>query len=1140
MSVGTPAMTSPRHDEQGPQMPDITAQGAPRSLLTFLREGRAQAAPAVREPRAKLWTSRRLVALAIALLIPIIAIGGFAASAAQAADDDEMMKYSFYKAASATTSFFSAVQQPGSTDGFSQSWQSTLADPGSAGSLLGYADPNFSDVQGWINSKLSGSSDAIGYDALLMRDGEDASKTLAPKFQGMVDYAYFGAALNGMGLDSTGSGLGLPMVNWLSGGTILLLFVMGGAVDFLFNAIVSVLGMLNPFKLFYLGVSALSPTLADGMIGNGDDYVGPLDGLVEWIGGWYQALTSLAWGVMVPLFIAVLLFGLLLFKKMDRGGAVKKLFVRMLFIGLGLPLLGTMYTGMIDSMADASSEGNAGSARVVMSTYVDFEGWAENSRLAVPAGATIAWNASTSSPTGPALANVRNTALAINNQTLSLGLTAIVGNNSFDGTWAAKVMEGQKADTASPAATYTKVIEMLQRFQSGDKYTAATFENDVKGGVPQTDFFTKDDGAGVEEWFKNLNDPAQINKADPSTNPVISVSQGTGLRASGSQSDRKFTSNIRSCTYTGQNLIIGNEGAPRACNLSPLAMYNYLNTDFGPNSMTMYSSSNVASEATRAIHNSVSAVGTGTMSFLYWLNAVVLLGSFVLIGIGYAFSMLFASIKRSIQVVGAVPFASLGAIAAIAKVIVCSIALTLEVLVTIFLYKLVQEFLTSLPQIIEIPFAGFLNGGKSGENSGFVAFLVGGWGFAMVITVASIIGIIAFTVLAVRLRKSFVKAIEEAVTKLVEKFVDSQVGIPSPGALAPALAGGIASGAGAAAATKMMNKNGKGAVSATSGDPKQVRPEGVTTAGGVGQTATADQPMKGQLEITSGADGNGDPGPPESPRPAGGPQEINVSEEVNIGRDVQQNGLSSRSERGDAPRTPQVGDDALSSASHSMEDTAQGYKNAKNIRREAQEKGGQAAISAGETAARVFAGDARGAVEAGGRTVEHGGSAVASGEEAKAHKKDAGRSSLDKPDTRHQKNADRARTVSRAGGAAAQTASVAGASAGGGTPTSAPKGGGVAPKQTARPAAPPPRAPQGSSRPAGTQPTPSRSPQPPVRASQAPAPRAVAAPKAPKPATQPPRSSTGGASPTPSQGASKTVHAPRTTARPNRTPKASS
>jgi hypothetical protein len=66
---------------------------------------------------------------------------------------------------------------------------------------------------------------------------------------------------------------------------------------------------------------------------------------------------------------------------MDRGSAIKKLIIRVVFIGVGLPLLGSMYTGVLDKFDDSLLGQHAGPTRVVLSTYVDFEAWMMNDRL---------------------------------------------------------------------------------------------------------------------------------------------------------------------------------------------------------------------------------------------------------------------------------------------------------------------------------------------------------------------------------------------------------------------------------------------------------------------------------------------------------------------------------------------------------------------------------------------------------------------------------------------------------------------------------------------------------------------------------------------------------------------------------------
>jgi hypothetical protein len=1103
-----------RNDEQGHMMTETTStHEVPRSLMAFLREGRGGSArskaSAATGGKKQIWGPRRVIALLMIILIPLVGFLGAGAAQADGKDDD-VMKYSFYKIASSTTAFFSTVQDPSSETGFNPSWAPVIANAGAAGSLLGYADPDFSTVSGWLASKLSGSSDAIGYETLLVRDSTvDQGGYSGSKYQGMVDYAYFGAALKGMGLDGTSTGLSLGFMSMATGGVVMMLYILGGAVDFIFDSFVSLLSMLNPFKLFYAGVSAISPELANGMVGDGDPAVGALSGLVSWIGGWYQVLNSLSWTVLVPIFITVLLFSLFMFKKMDRGGAIKKIVIRLLFIGLGLPLLGSMYTGMIDSMADASSSGNAGSTRVVMSTYVDFENWAMNSRLAIPAGANIAWNAGSGQPSGAAQSDVRNTALAINNQTHGLGLTSIVSSGAYDATFAKQIMEGKTKDASTSANVYGTTVDMLARFMGNSQISAASFETRAKGDLTQSVYYSSHANGTVKDWFEKLQKDAKglnADDANPAANPLVAVPAGQGLQASGTGT-RKFSSSVSGCNYTGTS-IATYDGKPRPCNLSPLSMYNYLNTDFGSTSMTMYSSSNVASEATRSIHNSVNQVGTGTMSFLYWFNAVVLLGSFVLIGLGYAFSLLFSSIRRSFQIVTAVPFATLGALAAIAKVVVYTAALIFEVIITIFVYKLVQEFLTSLPQIIEMPFAAILNNGTSGPLAGFVTFLTSGWAFSLVVTLLSIIGVLIFTVLALRIRKVLVKAVEETVTKLVEKFMDTQVGMPGGGGAVPALAGGLAAGAGAAAANRMMsggmNKGPAGSLLPGTGGTGG--PEGVTTAGGTtdvgpGPTGGAD----GQLEITgggTGAIGNGDPGTTPDGSAPGGARGDSITEEVALGREIESSGLSKPGEI----QAPRVGDDAMSAGSDSVEKAAAGYKAADAKQLEVGKEGAQATGHAALAVGRGFAGDGVGAAESGGKAIQHGGAAAAAGHKAQQADSDAGRSSLDKSNQKHSQKAAQAQQVSKLGGTVAGVAGAAnGASSG--AVASAKGAAPVTGKSTAsatgtKPSAAPTVRP---AQPAKTVQAP-KAPTPTVQSPRSPqAPKQQQAPRAPKPPTQPQR-----------------------------------
>ena len=90
-------------------------------------------------------------------------------------------------------------------------------------------------------------------------------------------------------------------------------------------------------------------------------------------------------------------------------------------------------------------------------------------------------------------------------------------------------------------------------------------------------------------------------------NPVLAVE--SGLVATERNNEKTFSSVSEArCGRNGREISKPNSGEPRNCNLSPLAMSNYLNTDFGSTSMTLYSSGNVMSEATRSIHKSAPAI----------------------------------------------------------------------------------------------------------------------------------------------------------------------------------------------------------------------------------------------------------------------------------------------------------------------------------------------------------------------------------------------------------------------------------------------------------------------------------------------------------------------------------------------------
>ncbi|MDH2390107.1 hypothetical protein QCN29_15160 [Streptomyces sp. HNM0663] len=794
--------------------------------------------------------------LLAALFVPVLMMA--TSSPASADDEKERDNYSLYQLASNASSYFSEKNSPSNDKGMHENWKPVVGSPASGGSMLGYADPDFSlgNIVGWFFAEVSGSSQTVTYETLAAKDDKGNAK-----YSGMLDYAHFGAANADLGLDTMSSGIGGQIVSVIGGSVIWVLYALALAVGTLFYVVLQFLKLINPFLWFYQAVRAVNPTFADGMTG-GDTGGGALSGLQHWISGWYGLLVDISWQVLVPIFIGFLLIGLVMFKKMDRGSAIKKLIVRVVFIGVGLPLIGSMYTSVLDKFDDSVLGQHAGPTRVVLSTYVDFEAWMINDRLGIPDQATVSWNGDQAS--SDAMMSVRTSALAINKQSHGATFNGIgIGTKANDAESAWKdgtVSAGTGASDDFKAVFST--FGVIGKYIASNEIAASDFESGIKSSITQLDESSED----KKSWFVDKDSYGDVEEfgeeegPKPVDHPVIST-DGTGLTSSRPGKD----STIFTTTGTKSNCGFTVGKTPSSCNLSPLAAYNYLNTGFSPSSLNMYSSNNATSGFTRENHMAVSQVGTGPAKFMYWSNAATVLGSIVLLGFWYAIGMLAGSVKRIFGLVAAVPFATLGAMQAIAKVIVYSIALILEVLVTLFIYQFVSEFLISVPDIMAGPVSSFMSPGGLWGSAAFGGIIV------VILTLISSLLIVGVTFALLRVRKTVLQAMDEVVTKLVDKFLETNTAPkPDKGGLMPALAAGVGAGAGMAMGNKLAN----GFNSKTSGpaSPSTGKPAGKTAstnAGGTNGNATALTAGKQALALEGG--GEGGPGDPNSPALDGGP-----------------------------------------------------------------------------------------------------------------------------------------------------------------------------------------------------------------------------------------------------------------------------
>lgn len=965
----------------------------------------------------------RAMSFVAAVLIAVFGLTMIGGSAY--AGEDKAEKYDFYTLSSNVTAYFSDATKPGEGDGLSadEGWTTIAQNASEGGNLLGYGDDDVSSFSGWLVSKATGSSNTVGYDSLKVRDNDSSSANSA--YSGVLAYAQYGSLLNALGLDSTSTGLGLHFQNMAFGSIMALLYLLAGGIDTIFSAVIWLLETLNPFKFFFSAISASSTAMANGMTG-GQGVPVWMQSLDTWFSGWYQALVNLSWTVLVPLFLFVFIISSLMWKKGNALGGLKKLVIRVLFLGVGLPLIGSMYTASLGVMKDATAGAGMGATRVVISTFVDFENWAKKDRLAVPDNATLQWDSSKQAPTGASVNKLRQTTVAINKLANS-GAFSSVSDIDVSGLGSIST-EAAKADTTSSGGlkdfTYVAAMEMLLRYTTAQSYQASDFDTAIKGRISQQA------SSGQEQvkscattWFNVQADGS--TKADgkgcsvtkASDNPVLKVREGSGLQASGESGTITFTTS--GDKYAGDWVMLGENF--NGANLSALSMYNYLNTTFDKNSATTYSSSNAVSSATREYHNSVNLVGSAGVSWLYWVNGAVTLLCFIMLGLGYAFGMFTGAIKNSMHIITAVPFATLGSMAGIAKVVIYTFTMITEIIATMFIYRLVQEIILSIPSIFEGGLEHMFN-----SMGGFGVYLKNSGNVTLFTSLVSTVLLILLTWKMMHFRGAFVKGLNEAVTKIVDKFLDTNVAPPAGGGkLMPALAGGVGAGVGSAAANRLMSgRGGLGSGSGRGGASSGL----MAGSGGIQDGNGGVSGMGGGMLSINGTDG---PGPDEigpgtsggdPSAPGGGGGGLLLSDGsggVNVDNSTSNDNssalMTSESDRQLASEVdargglsepaqieagPQVdaaasskvannADDAMSETAGSIQSTMDAHNKADKARVDQATSGVKAVWHGGKAAAKAYSGDVAGAAQDGQKALGDVQSAQTKGQEAKAHRQSA-------------------------------------------------------------------------------------------------------------------------------------------------------
>lgn len=763
-------------------------------------------------------TAGKIVSVIVTLAIAVSMVLG-AAKLAFAGNDTDA---SFYNTAAVAGSFYDgAADLAGENYRFQKTpdkgaaVNAMLSDPSqmaNVGAFMGYVDKDYPiwDFTNNIAQTTMGT--------------QSRSYTTPSDNQAVAAYLQYGHALQALGLDTVSSnqmdfmGIGRMFLGYLS----MSVYVGALVPQVAFSIAINVMQTLNPFNWMVseaIGGGETAPALA---------------GVKGFVTDLYNVFAGMGLYVATLILAVVIGMSILFWRKSNNiGSHFKKFVIRLLFIAAGLPFLGMTYTAALNNAADSFSASAPMANKAVAATFVDFAAWAEKNNLALPEGTTIKVNGN-GSGSGSGTIDMGGTTAP---QTFALKINTASGSLvDGDDTDASNLTDNLSSSHYSGAGQLGKALEvfdLLNRFANSTRYTAGAYETYVKTisggrmaeGLKVTS--NKDKYTAVDNILSPDADASKLDNKDvsymsdgtPSTfgvtmsgGNIIYTGHGKMSKYSPGSVYRKFENVVSSLDKKRlgpRANAFGGATSSGTGGLSTISMYNYLTTKFADDTVTNYSSTKLASDYVLDTHHSVSLVGGGVMGIVYWLNMVSILGFITVVGTVYAFGLIGGSVKRGIKMVTSIPFAAVGSVRAISKIVGITVSMIVQIYGTLIVYNLVVELFIASQQIFLTPLMiGFNNGNVSAAIiPGMTAYYNGvtaavtGLALPIVAFIMSIVNIV-LTIKAIKLRKTLVKSMDEAMAGWVDRFFnsDSARNNLNSRSLGDVVREGVSAGAGMAAA----------------------------------------------------------------------------------------------------------------------------------------------------------------------------------------------------------------------------------------------------------------------------------------------------------------------------------------------------
>lgn len=527
-----------------------------------------------------------------------------------------------------TSSLFTPVMKDLSSEDWTKLVKSNKASVSKSGGTGSY----WAKVNGVSNGFMgltTGSSASFNY-------SNPSSMDNGSQVQATAKSALYMKVLNDNGLDHSVSGGGLSnmftsMGRYIGGALLLIPLTIIAGADKMFTIALNIGDYLNIYK--YLAGTATPSGI---------------------LGPFYSAFKSLYTAFQsMGMVVTVIILGFAIwayamgFHQLNNGtkfgGLVTKILLRIFVIVAGPIVISMAFSSAITSLKGAYAN-DAGYKTVVMSSVVDFEGWAKHSRLALPSQLNNKISASTTSD---------------NHVITAKDVYAI----NTDGA-------GNSGD-----ANMGTTFKMITGWMTGDQYDAGQFMSNFQQRASDS-YFTGKDHAKLKSV-----------KSDDNVKSLIS-SGSLYVNSSG-----KFT-NGSSVPKQNQNVTYNNSNG---FGLSTVGMYNYLSSTSDSSGLQWTNLGKLANNTSKPAHMSYGISGRGAQFFANYLALFTSLAAIAYIAYMFAiraFSAIFKGFFNTL--VRFFTSAGSGSPIQLSKLVADFLSMLVQLFGGAFLYHVVSLFITTM------------------------------------------------------------------------------------------------------------------------------------------------------------------------------------------------------------------------------------------------------------------------------------------------------------------------------------------------------------------------------------------------------------------------------------------------------------